>query len=59
MEEEPMKCIKNKKTGNVIRVANDQANNMVGRDWTYAPKSEWKAATRQPVVEEQPKKDKK
>jgi hypothetical protein len=54
-----MKCIKNKKTGNILRVANDQANNMVGRDWEFTSKSEWKAATREPAVEEQPKKDKK
>jgi hypothetical protein len=57
--EETMKCIKNKKTGNILRVANDQANNMVGRDWEFTSKSEWKAATREPAVEEQPKKDKK
>ena len=57
--EETMKCIKNKKTGNIIRVVNDQANNMVGRDWEFTSKSEWKSATREPVVEEPKKSDKK
>ena len=57
--EETMKCIKNKKTGNILRVANDQANNMVGRDWEFTSKSEWKSATREPAVEEPKKSDKK
>jgi ATPase subunit of ABC transporter with duplicated ATPase domains len=41
-----MKCLKNNKTGNIIRVDDVQANNMVGSTWSYISKAEWKAATR-------------
>jgi len=41
-----MKCIKNVKTGDIKRVDDLQANNLVGNTWQYIPKSEWKAATR-------------
>ena len=41
-----MKCIKNNKTNNIIRVDDIQANQMVGNTWSYVSKSEWKAATR-------------
>lgn len=44
-----MKCIKNAKTGNIIRVDDNQANNMVGNTWSYVSKSEWKAVTRKPM----------
>lgn len=37
-----MKCLKNKKTGNIIRVSDVQAHQMVGSQWSYVPKSEWK-----------------
>ena len=47
-----MKCIKNKKTGNVIRVENQQAENMVGMTWEYTSKSEWKLQARKPKAEE-------
>lgn len=47
-----MKCIKNKKTGNIIRVENQQAQQMVGMTWGYVAKAEWKLATRKPKVEE-------
>jgi hypothetical protein len=51
-----MKCIKNLKTGSIIRVDDKQAHQMVGNTWQYIPKSEWKAATREipkkEVVEE-------
>jgi hypothetical protein len=50
--EETMKCIKNKTNGNVIRVEDKVAYNMVGREWDYAPKSEWKVS-RTPVSEKQ------
>ncbi len=43
-----MKCLKNVKTGNIIRVDDRQAYQMAGREWQYVPKSEWKAATRKP-----------
>jgi hypothetical protein len=42
MEDKPMKCIKNNKTGNIIRVTDQQANQTVGREWKFVPKSEWK-----------------
>ncbi len=44
-----MKCLKNNKTGNIVRVDDVQANQMVGSTWSYVSKAEWKAATR--VVE--------
>lgn len=47
-----MKCIKNLQTGNVIRVSDIQANQMVGSTWQFVPKSEWKALTRTPKKEE-------
>jgi hypothetical protein len=48
-----MKCIKNKETGNVIRVTNQQADQLVGRKWSFAPKSEWKSQERpSPKTEE-------
>jgi hypothetical protein len=40
-----MKCLKNKKTGNIIRVTDVQAYQMAGSQWSYAPKSEWKNQT--------------
>ena len=46
-----MKCLKNLKTGNIVRVDDKQANNMAGVTWQYIPKSEWKAATRKPKPE--------
>jgi hypothetical protein len=47
-----MKCIKNLKTGNIVRVDDKQADQMVGNTWKYIPKSEWKTATRVPIKEE-------
>jgi len=41
-----MKCIKNVKTGDIKRVDDLQASNLVGVTWQYIPKSEWKAVTR-------------
>ena len=37
-----MKCLKNKKTGNIIRVSEEQAYQMAGNQWSYVSKSEWK-----------------
>ena len=48
-----MKCLKNQKTGNIIRVDDKQANQMAGSTWQYIPKSEWKAVTRIVVTEQQ------
>ena len=55
-----MKCLKNKKTEEIIRVDDLQANQMVGITWKYVSKSEWKSATRttptvQQVVETEKK----
>jgi hypothetical protein len=49
-----MKCLKNAKTGNIIRVDDKQAHQMAGREWQYVSKTEWKSLTRTPapVVEE-------
>jgi signal recognition particle subunit SEC65 len=46
-----MKCIKNQKTGEIKRVTNEDAYQMETRGWSYIPKSEWKDAVGQPVVE--------
>ena len=48
-----MKCLKNAKTGNIIRVDDKQADQLVGREWKYVSKDEWKKTTRkpEPVVE--------
>jgi len=48
-----MKCIKNLKTGNIIRVEDKQAEQMVGQTWKYVSKSEWKEVTRVKVTETQ------
>ena len=47
-----MKCIKNKKTGDIQRVTDREAYNMVGSAWSYISKSEWKSVTRTPQKEE-------
>ena len=49
-----MKCLKNTKTGNIIRVADVQANQMSGRQWSYVPKSEWKNQERPAPKQEKP-----
>ena len=46
-----MKCLKNSKTGNIIRVDDKQAYQMVGSTWSYIAKSEWKSTTRKPKPE--------
>ena len=48
-----MKCLKNQKTGDIIRITDVQANQMAGNTWKYAPKSEWKSITRVPSTEQQ------
>lgn len=37
-----MKCIKNTTTGNIIRVEDKQAFQMVGNTWKYVSKDEWR-----------------
>jgi len=48
-----MKCLKNQKTGDIIRVNDIQANQMAGNTWKYIAKSEWKSTTRIPSTEQQ------
>ena len=52
--EETMKCIKNSKTGNIVRVDDRQAYQIVGRTWQYVSKSEWKSSNRTPEPEPKP-----
>jgi hypothetical protein len=49
--EETMKCLKNTKTGNIIRVSDVQAYQMAGNQWKYVSKSEWKGVREPEVVE--------
>ena len=37
-----MKCLKSSKTGEIIRVSNDKANQATS-EWKFIPKSEWKS----------------
>ena len=41
-----MKCLKNTKTGNIIRVTDIQAYQMAGSQWKYTSKTEWKSQER-------------
>lgn len=41
-----MKCLKNTKTGTIVRVSDQEASRLSGREWQYVPKLEWKVATR-------------
>jgi len=47
-----MKCLKNKKTGNIIRVPDVQARQMEGSQWSYVSKTEWKSQERPTVKKE-------
>ena len=44
--------LKNKKTGNIIRVDEVQARQMAGSQWSYVPKSEWKSQQNPKKVED-------
>lgn len=48
-----MKCLKNASTGNIIRVADKQADQISGREWQFVSKTEWKTSSRkpEPVIE--------
>lgn len=46
-----MKCLKNAKTGNIIRVDEKQASQMAGATWKYVSKSEWRGTVKEEVVE--------
>lgn len=59
-----MKCVKNLTTGEIKRVDDEAADRMCKNPklYWYAPKSEWKAQNRKPVIketEESPKKKQK
>jgi|APFre7841882793_1041355.scaffolds.fasta_scaffold08365_4 hypothetical protein len=48
-----MKCLKNLKTGTIIRIDDFKANNMVGKEWAFTSKEEWKKTINkpEPIVE--------
>ena len=48
-----MKCLKNTKTGNIIRVSDTQAYQMEGRQWKYTSKTEWKGQERGTTITEE------
>ena len=48
-----MKCLKNTKTGNIIRVTDIQAYQMEGRQWKYISKTEWKGQERGTTITEE------
>jgi len=50
--EETMKCLKNTKTGNIVRVSDTQANQRAGNQWKYVPKTEWKGSPKEETVSE-------
>lgn len=43
-----MKCIKNLSTGNIIRVKDEQALQMVGNLWKFVSKDEWRKLLEKP-----------
>ena len=45
-----MKCLKSTKTGNIIRVSDEQADRATS-EWKFIPKSEWKAQFRKAAPE--------
>ncbi len=45
-----MKCLKSTKTGNIIRVSDEQADRATS-EWKFIPKSEWKAQFRKAATE--------
>jgi hypothetical protein len=50
--EETMKCLKNTKTGNIVRVSDIQAYQMAGNQWKYVPKTEWKGSPKEETISE-------
>jgi hypothetical protein len=45
-----MKCLKNVKSGEIVRVNDKQAHQMAGSQWQYVSKKDWKG-----IVTESPK----
>ena len=50
--EETMKCLKSSKTGEILRVTNEKADQAT-REWKFIPKSEWKAQFKKTAPEVQ------
>jgi hypothetical protein len=48
-----MKCLKNIKTGSIIRVDDKQAYQMAGSQWKYTSKTEWKGQERGTIITEE------
>ena len=48
-----MKCLKNTKTGNIVRVTDVQAYQMAGSQWKYVSKTEWKMQERPTLKQEE------
>ena len=48
-----MKCLKNIKTGSIIRVDDKQAYQMAGSQWKYTSKTEWKEQKRGTTITEE------
>ncbi len=46
-----MKCLQESKTGEIVRVEDKLAHNMVGSQWKFISKSEWKKQNRKPSEE--------
>ena len=51
-----MKCVKKVGSGEIRRVKDAEAEAMVKKDWSYCPKSEWKAGKKPVKVEKAKKK---
>ena len=48
-----MKCLKNIKTGSIIRVDDKQAYQMAGSQWKYTSKTEWEEQKRGTTITEE------
>lgn len=46
-----MKCLQESKTGEIVRVEDKVAYNMVGTQWKFISKTEWKKQNRKPSEE--------
>jgi hypothetical protein len=46
-----MKCLQEIKTGEIVRVEDKAAYNMVGTQWKFTSKTEWKKQNRKPSDE--------
>ena len=46
-----MKCLQESKTGKIVRVEDKVAYNMVGTQWKFISKTEWKKQNKTPSEE--------